>query len=216
MSLTLGPLRAMRPVSLVSVLCGLVLTCSVWAFDEGIDYQRLVQPQPTETGDKVEVLEVFWYGCPHCWHLEPALARWLKTLPEGVEFRRMPATGGRWDAHARAFYVAQSMGKLEAFHRALFEAIHVQRRSVMSEDDLADVAVEVGLDEAEFRSRYASPKVEAELQHAKEMAIRYGIDSVPTLIVDGTYRTTPGEAGGTERMFQVLDALIVEELAGRS
>lgn len=198
------------------VLIGSMLAAQAWAFDEGIDYTRLVQPQPTETGDKVEVLEVFWYGCPHCWHLEPALEAWLESLPEGAAFRRMPATGGRWDAHARAFYAAQAMGKLDGFHKALFRAIHEEKRELKTEDDLVALAVEAGLDEAEFRADYRSFLVETQLRKAKEMATRYGIDSVPTIIVNGKYRTGPSQAGGQGRMFQVLDELLAQELGSGS
>ncbi|NEV62977.1 thiol:disulfide interchange protein DsbA/DsbL [Thiorhodococcus minor] len=198
------------------VLLGSMLVAQAWAFDEGIDYTRLVQPQPTETGEQVEVLEVFWYGCPHCWHLEPALDAWLESLPEGAAFRRMPATGGRWDAHARAFYAAQAMGKLDVFHKALFRAIHEEKRELMTEDDLAGLAGEAGLDEAEFRADYASFLVETQLRKAKEMATRYGIDSVPTIIIDGKYRTGPSQAGGQARMFEVLDTLLEQELQSGS
>ncbi|NEX22115.1 thiol:disulfide interchange protein DsbA/DsbL [Thiorhodococcus mannitoliphagus] len=198
------------------VLLGLVLTAQAWAFDEGIDYTRLLQPQPTETGDKVEVLEVFWYGCPHCWHLEPALSEWLKSLPEGAEFRRMPATGGRWDAHARAFYAAQAMGKLETFHQALFRAIHEEKRPLMTEDELVDFAGEIGLDKDEFRADFNSFLVETELRKAQEMSKRYGIDGVPAIIVNGQYRTGPSQAGGQARMFQVLDSLLTQELRAGS
>ncbi|MBK1724046.1 thiol:disulfide interchange protein DsbA/DsbL [Thiocystis violacea] len=198
------------------LLCGLALAAQVWAFDEGIDYSRLIQPQPTETGEKVEVLEVFWYGCPHCWHLEPALSEWVKQLPEGVTFRRMPGTGGRWDAHARAFYAAQAMGKLEVFHQALFKALHEEHRNIMTEDQLVDFAGEVGLDKDEFRSDYESFLVETELGKAREMSSRYGIDSVPTIIVNGKYRTGPSQAAGQERLFQILDSLVKQELGAAS
>ncbi|EXJ15858.1 thiol:disulfide interchange protein DsbA/DsbL [Imhoffiella purpurea] len=211
-------IRMRSPVLMASIpmLFALLLAVPVWGFDEGIDYQRLPQPQPTETGDKVEVLEIFWYGCPHCWHLEPLLARWLESLPVGAEFRRMPAPGGRWDAHARAFFAARSMGELETFHRGLFEAIHERHRRIMSEDDLVAFAAEIGLDADAFRARYESEAVETELRHAREMAARYGLQSVPTLIVDGRYRVTPGESGGTEPMLEILDTLIARELADGS
>lgn len=201
---------------LLRLFAGMILTAQAMAFDEGIDYTRLVQPQPTETGDKVEVLEVFWYGCPHCWHLEPALSAWLEKLPKGVEFRRMPGTGGRWDIDARAFYAAKAMGKLDVFHKALFHAIHEEKRPLMTEDALVAFAGEIGLDKDQFRSDYESFLVDTELRKAKEMSTRYGIDSVPTIIVNGKYRTGPGQAGGEERMFQVVDALIAKELAGGS
>lgn len=202
--------------SVIGAMCGLLVAAQAWAFDEGIDYTRLSLPQPTESGGKVELVEVFWYGCPHCWHLEPALDAWLKRLPDGVVFRRMPAVGGRWDAYARAFYAAQSLGQLDVFHPALFKAVHEQKRRLTNADEMAKLAGEAGLDVGRFRTAYASPAVEAKLDKAREMATRYGVDSVPTLIVNGKYRTGPGQAGDAAHMFQILDMLLRQELGTKS
>ena len=101
-------------------LCGVLLAAlplplplPLVAVDEGIDHAVLKPAQPTETGDQVEVLEVFWYGCPHCGHLEPVMDQWVATKPAGVAFRRMPATGPRWEPPARAYYAAESLGRLD-------------------------------------------------------------------------------------------------------
>lgn len=202
--------------SVIRILCGLMLAAQAYAFDEGIDYARLKQAQPTETGDQVEVLEIFMYSCPHCRNLDPALATWLKTLPEGAEFRRMPATGGRWIPHARAFYAAQSMGKLDVFHPALFNAIHEQRRLIQTEDEMVAFATEIGLDAGEFRAAYNSPAVQSQVEKADKLAISYGIQGVPAVIVNGRYRTGPEQTGGQERLFEVLDALLAKELKPRT
>ncbi len=201
-------------------LCGLLfaallLPVPLWAIDEGIDYTVLQPAQPTETGDQVEVLEVFWYGCPHCWHLEPVLNDWLATKPAGVQFRRMPATGGRWEPHARAYYAAESLGKLDVFHEALFKAMQVQKRSIMSEDDLVKFAKEVGIDPGEFRAAYDSFYVETRVRKAQEMGKRYGIDGVPALIINGKYRTSPSQTGSQDRLFEVLNALVAQEIAAK-
>lgn len=193
----------------------LLLAVPVRAADEGTDYVRLPVAQPTETGGKVEVLEVFWYGCPHCWHLEPTLTAWVATMPAGVAFRRMPATGPRWDPHARAYFAAEALGKLEPFHEALFKAMQVERKRIFTEDDLVAFAGEVGIDPKEFRSAYESFGVETRLRRAQEMQARYGIDGVPAVIVNGKFRTGPSQTGGVDRFIETLNALVAQELAAK-
>lgn len=196
-------------------LIAALLPISLHAADEGIDYAVLKPAQPTETGDKVEVLEVFWYGCPHCWYLEPDMKEWVATMPEGVAFRRMPATGPRWEPHARAYYAAESLGKLDQFHEALFKAMQVEKRRIMTEDDLVKFAGGIGIDPDEFRAAYNSFYVETRVKKADEMGRRYGIDGVPAVIVNGKFRTSPSQTGGQERMMEVLNALVAREVAAK-
>jgi thiol:disulfide interchange protein DsbA len=197
------------------LLAALLLPAPLWAIDEGIDYTVLQPAQPTETGDQVEVLEVFWYGCPHCWHLEPVLDAWLATKPAGAAFRRMPATGARWEPHARAYYAAESLGKLDAFHEPLFKAMQVQKRPIMTEDDLVKFAGEVGIDPEEFRAAYHSFYVETRVRKAEEMGRRYGIDGVPALIINGKYRTSPSQTASQDRLVEVLNSLVGQEIAAK-
>ena len=197
------------------LLAALLLPMPLAAIDEGIDYAVLQPAQPTETGDQVEVLEVFWYGCPHCWHLEPVLNDWLATKPAGVAFRRMPGTGPRWEPHARAYYAAESLGKLEAFHEPLFRAMQVQKRRILTEDDLVKFAGEVGIDPDEFRAAYNSFYVETRVRKAEEMSRRYGIDGVPALIINGKYRTSPSQTGTQDRLVEVLNTLVGREIAAK-
>lgn len=176
-------------------------------------YETLSRAVPTATGDQVEVVEVFWYGCPHCWHLEPMMNSWVGTLPKGAAFHRVPATEGRWAPHARAYYAAESLGKLDQFHAALFKAMQVDRRPILSEDDLVKFAEEIGIDPKSFRAAYESFTVEAKFRKAADLNARYGIDGVPAVIVNGKYRTSPSQAGGQERLFEVLNTLVGLELA---
>jgi thiol:disulfide interchange protein DsbA len=192
-----------------------LLPLSAQALDEGIDFVALKPAQPTETGEKIEVLEVFWYGCPHCWYLEPELKEWVATMPEGVAFRRMPATGPRWEPHARGYYAAESLGKLDVFHEALFKAMQVEKRRIMTEDDLVKFAGGIGIDPEEFRAAYNSFYVETRVKKADEMGRRYGIDGVPAVIINGKFRTSPSQTGSQERMMEVLNALVAQEVAAR-
>ena len=203
------------------------VSCSPWSWPpcapsrppgplkEGIDYATLKPPVPTAAGDSVEVVEVFWYGCPHCWHLEPGMKQWVATKPAGVTFTRMPATGGRWDPHARAYYAAEAMGKLDELHEALFKAMQVDKRRIFTEDDLVKFAGELGIDEQAFRAAYNSFTVETKFRKAEDMNRRYAIDGVPAAIINGKYRTGPGQTGGQDRFFEVLNTLVAQELAAK-
>lgn len=198
------------------LLAALLLPTALRGADEGIDYVAIKPPQATETGAQIEVLEVFWYGCPHCWHLEPIMEQWVATKPAGVGFRRMPATGPRWEPHARAYYAAESMGKLDLFHGALFKAMHVQKRNIMTEDDLVKFAGGLGIDPTAFRAAYHSFYVDGRVRKADEMGRRYGIDGVPALIINGRYRTSPYQTGTQDRLVEVLNTLVAQEIAARA
>ncbi len=204
--------KLLRKVLLLSLLISpSLLVNPSWAssIDEGIDYTVLPQAQPTETGDKIEVLEVFMYSCPHCFHLEPALERWLKKQPDSVQFRRMPAVfGPKVEPHARAFYAAELLGVNEIFDRALFDALHVKKKPVWREEDLVELAESVGIDAEAFRKAYNSFFVAMKVNRAKQMLERYGVDGVPTIIVNGKYRTSPSQTGSRARMFEAVDYLI--------
>jgi len=209
----LRPLRASVLGCLLAVV--LFIPLQLWAIDEGIDYSTLKVAQPTETGDQVEVLEVFWYSCPHCWHLEPRMQSWVATLPAGAAFRRLPGADGRLEPHARAYYAAELMGKLDVLHPALFKAIHVDKRTLWTEDALVEFAGQIGLDEQEFRAAFNSFAVDTKVRKAQDMSRRYGIDGVPAVIINGKYRTSPSQAGDQERFIEVMNTLIARELAAK-
>jgi protein dithiol oxidoreductase (disulfide-forming) len=207
------PLRPSVLVYLSAIL--LFIPLQLRAVDEGIDYSTLKVAQPTETGDQVEVLEVFWYSCPHCWHLEPAMQSWVATLPAGAAFRRLPGADGRLEPHARAYYAAELMGKLDVLHPALFKAIHGDKRALWTEDALVEFAGQIGLDEREFREAFNSFAVDAKVRKAQDMSRRYGIDGVPAVIVNGKYRTSPSQAGDQDRFIEVMNTLVARELAAK-
>ncbi len=183
------------------------------------DYVPLSQPQPTYSGKRVEVIEFFWYGCPHCFHLEPALNRWLKTLPKDVAFRRVPALASPgWRPLAKAYYALSALNLLPKLNDKLFKAIHVTRE-VTGETSLFDWVARQGIKRSQFVAAYRSFTVQNDVLHAKEMTRAYGIDGVPTLVVDGKYATSPAMTGGYPRLFATLDYLIKisrqERLAGK-
>jgi protein dithiol oxidoreductase (disulfide-forming) len=194
---------------LLSILCGCLLSAQAWALDEGIEYTVLSNPQPTETGDKIEVLEVFMYTCPHCFHLEPTLEKWRETKPANVEFRRMPAVfSTKPDLQAQAFYAADLLGAQEKFTLAMFDAIHVKKQKISDENVVVSIAEGAGIDGAEFRKALNSFDVNMKVNRARNATKNYGIDGVPAVIVNGKYRTSPAQTGSREGLVKVIDQLI--------
>lgn len=180
--------------------------------DEGIEYQLVTSPQPTNTTGKVEVVEFFWYGCGHCFMFEPHISGWLKKKPENVEFIRIPAAlNPGWEIHARAYYTAEVLDALNKIHEPLFNAIHVEKRKLNDETALAAFFAEHGVPEADFRKTFHSFAVETKLRRAMSLAQRYGISGVPTIIVNGKYRTDAGMTGSYENLLQVMNYLIQKE-----
>jgi thiol:disulfide interchange protein DsbA len=173
-------------------------------------YTELKPPLPTDAQGKIEVLEFFWYECPHCYELEPVLEKWVARLPKDVEFRRVPATfNERWNISARVFYTLESMGLLDKLHKPLFDAIHKDRLRVTDERQLTDWLQRQGVDIAKFQAAYRSFAVDSKLKRTQQLVAASKIDGVPALLIDGRYLVAAGGAVGThERMTQIADALI--------
>ncbi len=197
------------------LLLGLALglpALPAWAFDEGIEYAKVPRVQPTETEARVEVLELFWYGCPHCWHLEPVLKQWQATMPASAELRRMPAIlGPSWEPLARAYFAAELMGKAEEIHLPLFEAVQVKKLRLADVDALAKFAAAQGLDPDAFKEAYGSFFVDMQVRKATELGQSFGVDGVPAIVVNGKYRTSATQAGGNDQLMAVVAFLIEKE-----
>jgi len=176
------------------------------------EYEMVVPPQPTTSKDKVEVVELFWYGCPHCFKLEPYVERWLKRKPANVKFVRMPGMfRPSWEIHGRAYYTAEILGVVDKVHRPMFEAIHEQKRNLSNEASIMALFKENGVSEKDFKRVFRSFAVETKLRRAKDMGQRYGARGVPAIIVNGKYRTGATQAGGNARVFKVVNELIKME-----
>lgn len=183
-------------------------------YDEGIEYLKITPPVPTENSQKVEVVEVFWYGCPHCYHFEPRLVKWLKHKPANVEFIRIPAVFPNrplWELHARAYYTAELLGILDKTHEALFDAIHKYHQRLFDEDSLADFYAKYGVDKKLFKETMHSFGVQMKVDRAKELCRRYGIDGVPTIVINGKFKTFASLTNGEAGMLKVTDFLIDKE-----
>jgi protein dithiol oxidoreductase (disulfide-forming) len=182
----------------------------------GEDYELVSPPQPTADPSKVEVMEFFWYGCPHCLHFEPYINEWLKTKPANVVFVRQPAVfNARWGAHAKAFFTAESLGVDERMHADFFDAIQNKKMALESEDDLAKFFAAHDVKEEDFHKAYRSFAVDSKMRQAEGMAARYGVDGTPALIVNGKYRITGSLAKTLDNMIAITNTLIKQESAAK-
>ncbi|HEY5632641.1 MAG TPA: thiol:disulfide interchange protein DsbA/DsbL [Burkholderiaceae bacterium] len=179
---------------------------------EGSDFRAVKPEQATESAGKIEVLEFFWYGCPHCNSLEPAIKDWARRLPADVAFRKVHvALGPSWAAHQQFFYALESLGKDEALAEAIFAAIHNDRLPLNRPDDMADFVAKRGVDRKQFLDAFASFTVRTRLRKATATARGYGVDGVPALAVNGRWYTAPSMAGGNAQALRVVDFLVERE-----
>lgn len=190
------------------------------SFVEGRDYTRIVPAQPSGGPDEVVVEEFFMYTCPHCFHFEPIVQRWLKTAPAYVNYRRVPLATEHsrpiFKLHAKAFYTAKQLSVLDKIHMVMFSMIHVQREMPDSMEELATLFENAaGVDKETFTKAMNSFAVNSQLRRGSVMADRYGIKVTPTLIVNGKYLVQPGPdgAGSHERVLEVVDYLIAKEMS---
>jgi thiol:disulfide interchange protein DsbA len=182
------------------------------AFTPEGKYELIEPPQPTETPGKVEVVDIFWYGCPHCFHFLPVMEAYEKSKPDYVEIRRMPAVFRKsWENHARAYYTAKLLGVDHKIHRPLFEQIHNKGQPTDTRDSLREFFVAQGVDGAAFDKTFDSFAVETMLRKSVVMQGRYGVSGTPTVVINGKYRTSGSLAGSYEDVAKVIAALAERE-----
>lgn len=201
---------------LVGVICGVLWLPgnAEQPYVEGQHYERITPELATHADGKVEVIEVFWYGCHHCFAFEPSISKWLRSKPDNVVFRRVPGIFARsWVAHARAFFTAELLGVLDEIHTPLFEAIHEQRRKIGDEDSLARFFAEHGIPDEDFREAYNSFSVDTKTRQAMTASKDYGITGVPSMIVNGRFRSSARLAGSFKDLLKVVDELVAKESA---
>lgn len=182
---------------------------------EGQHYVRLSQPVPVPGGGKVDVVEFFWYGCPHCNALEPFLEAWIKKLPAEAAARRVPVGfSPLHETHQRIFYALDALGVLPTMHRRVFAAIHVDRKRLDKEADILAFMTANGVDAAKFGELFTSFSVQTKARQAKQLAEAYRIDGVPAIGVAGRWYTSSAMAGGHERALATADFLIAQARKG--
>jgi thiol:disulfide interchange protein DsbA len=177
----------------------------------GAEYSPTVQTIPTDNPAKIEVTELFWYGCPHCHVLEPQLAAWVKKLPQDVYFKRVPGLPRPdWAPMAKAYYAMETLGVLDKLHTKLFEAIHT-KRALRPDDERAAIdwiTKESGLDRKKVEEAFNSFSNNTKLSRAAQFFRASGATGVPSLVIDGKYITSSTMAGGNAQALQVADYLI--------
>ena len=209
----------MKKLLLAFMAALLMQATTAFAIDEGFEYKLVKPAMGTTDKTKIEVVEFFWYGCPHCYSFEPGLNKWLKTKPANVNFVRIPAIFREtWAIHARAYYTAEALGILDKTHNLFFKALHKDRIRLATEKDIAAFFVSNGVTQEAFTQAWNSFVVQSRVKRAITLTRRSGITAVPSMIVNGKYRTSSKEASinnpggaGHENVLRVVDALIKKE-----
>ena len=180
-------------------------------YTEGVHYKK-VTPVSTDAGDKIEVLEFFWYGCPHCYSFEPYINAWKKTKPANVEFVRVPAIfRPDWEVQARTYYALSNMGVVEDIHGKIFTAMHKDKKRLDKKELLTDFVVENGVDRKKFEEEYNSFAVDNMVRKAKKKQTAYKIEGVPSIAVNCKYLTSGSMSGSYDNMVKILDYLVKKE-----
>jgi thiol:disulfide interchange protein DsbA len=214
MSRNVRRLAATFAVAALAALAG--AGAGAQALEEGRSYIRLKNPQPVETGGKIEVIEFFSYGCPHCAHLEPELTPWIRSLPSDVQFRRVPVMfQPSWATYAKIYYTLDALGEDARLTPEVFKAIHEKGTNLSNDKTFVDWVATKGIDRKKAEDMMNSFAVSGKINKAKSQAAAYRIESVPTLIVDGKFVTGPDKVGSHAAMPAALNALIAKARAER-
>ena len=200
-------------VFLVATLCGGV---SAQELQEGKQYARIKNPLPVQTGAKIEVIEFFSYGCPHCADLEPIMQGWMKTIPADVAFVRVPVMfQERWVPLAKIYYTLEALGEESRLSPDVFSALHGKGLALWQDKTFFDWAASQGLDRKKVEDMYNSFAIAGKMNRAKADAQQYSIQSVPTIVVDGKFVTATDKVGSHEALPPAINALVAKARAER-
>lgn len=174
----------------------------------GAEY-RLIDPQPPAPDGRIEVIEFFWYGCPFCYELQPALEDWVKRIPADVTLRRIPAIlRDAWAPHVRVYYTLEALGELGRLHQQVYHSYHVEELHMSKPDVMAQWAVRHGIARESWLAAYDSAEITQKVEQAKALTRTYEVRGTPTLVVDGRYLTSSGMAGSVRGVMPVVDELV--------
>lgn len=182
-------------------------------YTEGVHYTTFKTPiKVGSDASKVEVVEMFWAGCPHCYHLEPHVQKWKKSVPSFVEFIKLPSVlNPSWKLHARAFFAAEALLAGDKFHLAMFNAIHEQGRRLRREDAVVRFAERQGLDGEKFREAMNSKSTDEKVKQVAKLGKDYGLTGVPSLMVAGKYKVNSASVKSYDELFALVDFLVKKE-----
>ncbi len=182
---------------------------------EGKNYTLVKPVQPTENSKKIEVLEFFSYGCPHCHDLEPLMSAWEKKQAKDVNLQRVPVAFSKaWEPLSKMYYAFEVLGILDKYHTRFFNAVHQENLNYRDENQLFEWVSKNGGNKTQFIEAYRSFGVQQKAQRARQLAIQYAINGVPTLAIDGKYLTSSSLTGSHETLFPVVDALVQQARHG--
>jgi thiol:disulfide interchange protein DsbA len=200
-------LLAVQSVPLAA-LGGAAFAQEVVRVRQNIEY-RVIEPQPVETGDKIEVIDFFWYGCPHCNALQPTLEDWIKRKPADVALRRIPVIfRDSWAPHARIYYALESLNEIERLHQKVYHSYHVEELYMSKPDVMEQWAVKNGIDRKKWLDAYFSPETDEKMARAARATKVYTLEGTPSMVVDGRYLTSGSMAPSLKGMMTVVDELI--------
>jgi thiol:disulfide interchange protein DsbA len=176
---------------------------------EGKDYTVLTNPQPTKSNSKIEVLEFFWYGCPHCDKLHPHIKTWLKNKPDDVSFRYVPTIfRPNWVSGAKIFYTIEAIQATETLHDKVYDAIHRDKIDLNKEPILFDWVDKQGIEREKFEKAYHSFSVQNQVARSTQMSRQYELTGTPSIVVEGKYLTSGSMGGSPENTIKILEKLI--------
>lgn len=197
-------LKTLSAISITTLAMSVAVVSHAANFVEGKDYIKLDNPEKINA-NRIIVREFFWYGCPHCYHLDPHAKNWLKTKPKDVVFFHTPAAlNPSWAIHAKAMYAAQELGVAKKAHVALFTAIHKDKKDLFNQNALADFYAQYGADKTKFSQAFNSFAVDTKIGRSRAAAARYKLSGVPAVVVHGKYVVKGSDA----KVFQVVDYLV--------
>jgi len=187
-------------------------------YKAGEDYSLVTPPLPGDSNGKVQVVELFWYGCPHCFKFESMVHEWDQEKPDYIEFVRIPAifNNPRWEIHAKAFYTAEVLGVMDKFHTPFFNAIHIDRKRLDNKDAIRDFFATIGVDNKTFDDTFDSFAVQAKVRRAADLTKKYAITGVPTMAVNGKFMVDGQMAKSYENMLRIVSALAAKEHAAET
>ena len=204
----------MKLIRTLLVSAAMLVAFSAQAIDykEGQHYTTLANPTMARDASKVEVVEVFWYGCGHCNKFEPTVQAWTKSIQADVDFHQVPAQFSRqWKIHAGLFYLTHALKINEKVHQAIFDEIHRNRNPLLNKDDQKAFLAKYGVSEADFDKYDDSFGVRRQLKMADQLVRDYAISGVPAIIVNGKYMVNATSAGGMDNIFGVVNYLVEQE-----
>lgn len=212
-------MNTFKSASLVVVM-GVLMACQGETIAQTVDetkYKPVTSTFSVSTGDKIEVVELFWFGCGHCFALEPHVKTWLKdSKPDNVEFVKVPALfSKRWEFHGQAFYTMEILGVEQEVYDAFFKSIHVNRKPINNLNSLVDFMANFGKSKEEVESAFNSFAVDTKMRNARKITRASGARGVPAMVVDGKYLTSQQNAGGTKELFDVVNQLAAKAAAER-